>query len=257
MGKNIKLRRRELDCSATLQQQATDENPPRHPPGFQFSHPEVRPGSTHKQLISGYRNEAYLTAFAGGISGGLVRVPILYGALSGVAGVTWEVLALNLTNPIDCHVASSGAILVAEYSTKQIRAIHPVHKAVITIEGQPSIGMTCPLTFSAPDYPGDTIMALASGALGPTLPLPNNLEFYLDLSSFVVGLSTTPGNPYINLPFPGVLDASGQTTGSFVVPNDPALIGFELQVQFIVLGATTGGFQASSPPQKVVFLPPF
>ena len=201
--------------------------------------------------ISGHRNEMVMVTFSS-VGANLVRLPLHYGVLTNFPGTWTEDFAQDFTTPIDLQFDQTGALFVAEYSPGTVWSIRQASPARTIIESQTSVGMTCNLTFSAPGFPGDVIFAAASTGLGPApVPIGNGYGIYLDTTSPFWLFSMAPNNGIFNLPAPGILDAAGNATGSILIPNVPSLVGFFVEVQFLVGSVATGTPVASSPPLRV------
>jgi glucose/arabinose dehydrogenase len=204
--------------------------------------------------VSGYRNEMFMTTFTQGGAAALARVPVWYGLVSGNPTGFAELFANGFVNPIDVEFLPNGTVLVADFSAMAIHRIFPKSDATLTIETVPSIGTICPISLSSPTHPNATVYMGASLAPTPPVVLAPNLVVYLDVTSPVFQLSVTPGNGYFNFPVPGLLDSTGHYTASLAIPNDPGLVGYDVWLSYVVVGA---GFVpiAVSPEQKVKILP--
>jgi len=93
--------------------------------------------------ISGYRNDLFMCAFGNYLIGALIRVHNIYGTITGSLAMEWEIFVSDLANPIDIIALPGGDLLLANFTDKTLYIIHQEHTGVITVEGQPSIGMTC------------------------------------------------------------------------------------------------------------------
>lgn len=206
--------------------------------------------------LSGYRDELYVCAFGPSLIGALLRVPVVHGSQTGLPAGFWEMFAFGLENPIDLLFDDSGNLLVAEFTGLRVRAIHPTSSAVITIEGQSSVGMTTALTFRDPSHPLHVVVGAASTGLGAPVALGPGLDMHLDPFSPIFQLSLTAGNGVFFLPAPGMLDGSGLTGGGIVIPDDPSLAFLELQLQACVFDAS-GQAVAVSAPTALVVMPAF
>lgn len=207
--------------------------------------------------ISGYRNEMVMISFAA-LLGGVLRVPTVYGPITGLPGLWSEVFSTGFINAVDVAFGPAGEMYVADYSGAKIYQFYQPSNAVVTIEGPSTIGTTCPVTFTASENAGDFIIAVASLALGPPIPLSPlfGLEFNLDVTSpLFVWLNESQ---FVNFPSPGVLDASGTSSGTVDIPNIPILAGLEIYIQFVVLdGQNPSILMGISPPTKLRVNPAF
>lgn len=204
--------------------------------------------------ISGYRSEAYVTLFTQGGSASLIRVPILYGLVSGAPTGFAELFAAGFVNPIDVEFLPDGSALVADFTTKKIHRIFPKSDATMTIEAPPSVGTYCPVRLSSPSHPGSLVYMGASLAPLPAVVFGPNLAVYLDVSSPVFTLSLTVGNPYFNFPIPGNLDASGTHMAGINIPSLPSLAALDVWLSFAVVDGG-GNVVATSPQQALKILP--
>jgi len=207
--------------------------------------------------ISGYRNSIMLTAFGGGPAGALVRIRPVYGTWSSDPIVEWLPFVLGLASPIDVVFTRTGEILVAEFTTKTLRIIRQDFPAVVTVEGQPSVGMSCPISFFAPSFPKHNVFAIVSTSLGTPTPLGNNTFLWVDPLTALTTFSLTQGNGVFDLPWPGSLDSQGRATGSMVLPPSRALVGVTIYLQCVIQHRFTMAFLAASPPLAITVLPQF
>jgi len=204
--------------------------------------------------ISGHRNEILMAIFTN-LASSIVRMPLHYGALSGQPGLWYEPWATAMFSPIDLQFLPDGSLLLLDYAGAKTWRVAPEGDVSITIETPPAIGTTCDITVSAPGYANETVYLSASHGLAPSPISIGSASIYIDLTSALWTLSTTPGNPFFAFPHPGPLDPLGQASAQIFVPNDPALLGFQADVQSLVV--STSGSLASSPAVRLYVVAPW
>jgi hypothetical protein len=164
-------------------------------------------------------------------------------------------MASGFTNPIDCKFSSNGDLLIAEYFEQKIYKLKRFEDAIIRLSPSPRAGSAINVSLRATSYPSQfTYVALSTGTTPPSL-IPNGKYLFLDLSSPLVTLSLTPGNPYIHFNVPDITGPTGQLNSTMWFPNIPAAIGAHLFIAFITVDGNLQ-FGAVSEPLKFQLIAP-
>jgi len=122
--------------------------------------------------------------------------------------------------------------------------------ARVDLLGTPTLGTNLPLRFHSPGLPNLEYFAALSTAPTPGIPLPDGRIVPLALSPLLVAYLAQPHPAFLN--FTGFLDGAGSAIGQIVIPNDPAIIGMELFLAFLVLDtASTSGIHRISVSTRV------
>lgn len=237
---------------------------PTNEPGFRSPLIPIPPHTAPTGMVfhenvgmSGYRNEAVMTAF--GNDSSIVKLPLIYGQND--VRTWYSPFASGFTTLMDVVFDDEGAMYVAELATSRIWRIEQIGGARIIIEGQPSVGNSVQITIEAPDSPAHFAYPAASTGLAA---IPFNLggpglDIHIDALSPVFIMSTTPaaGTGVFEFPQPTVLDGQGRATITVNIPNVPALVGYSLQLQSSVWDPFTILPVDVSPPQPMRILGKF
>lgn len=207
--------------------------------------------------ISGHRNEIIMSIFTN-VAGSIARLPTHYGVISGKVGMWYEPWANSMFAPIDVAFLPDGTLLLLDYAGSRLWRVAPEGEVVVTVESPPAIGTTCNITISSPGFANETVYISASHGLAAAPITFGAANIYIDLTSALWTLSTTPGNPFFQFPHPGTLDPTGSATAQIFVPNDPALVGFQCDIQSLVVAQGPGAIAtASSPAVRLYVIHPW
>ncbi len=208
----------------------------------------------HQGSFSGFPNDIFVS-FVANAAAAIARVSTFKNPNTGVwAGYT-EIMASGFTNPIDCKFSNSGDLLIAEYFEQKIYKLVQFEDAIIRLSPSPRAGSAINVSLQAPSYPFQSTYVALSTAHTPANLVPNGKFLFLDLASPLVGISLTPGNPYLHFNVPDLTGPSGQVVSTMWFPNHPAAIGAHLYLAYVTVDSNLQ-FGAVSEPLKFQIIAP-
>ena len=208
----------------------------------------------HQQVFSGFPNDVFVS-FVSNAASAVARISTFKNPNTGVWDGYTEIMASGFTNPIDCKFSANGDLLIAEYFEQKIYKLIRFEDAIIRLSPSPRAGSAINVSLLAASYPFElTYVALSTANTPPSL-VPNGKLLFLDLSSPLVSVSMTPGNPYLHFNVPDITGPTGQVTSTMWFPNHPAAIGVHLFIAFVTIDSNLQ-FGAVSEPLKFRLIAP-
>ena len=206
--------------------------------------------------MTGFENQVFMAwwgAWVGNPPGKITQ-----GTLVQDAGGTWHYdswdLLVGCGRPLDVEQGADGAIYFGVQSATAgwpvgVYRIAPVHGVALRLAGTPFPGGQVTATVKAPSKSGHSYLLGASLGTGP-IPTPlGNIGLSPDA---ILQLSLVP-NPFFGFQRPGVLNASGSSSGSdtIQIPAIPGLSGLTLYLAAVTIHPSNGQLTGISPTARL------